>query len=96
LDGASTSHERAATTQLGTTIRHVGIAGSNPLAPTIPNNSRKRSRNRIGEAMGGGFRGQLEPHRLETGRIDPAEQRARKLSSARPAIGKAPGFTEAL
>jgi len=46
--------------------------------------------------MSSGFRGQMEPHRLETGRIDPREQRARKLGSARTAIRETPGLTKPL
>jgi hypothetical protein len=37
------SSARAKATRLGTTILHVGIPGSNPLAPTITRNSKLES-----------------------------------------------------
>ena len=46
--------------------------------------------------MSGGLGGQVEPHRLKPGRLDPREQRARQLGSARTAICEAPGFAQAL
>jgi hypothetical protein len=36
--------------------------------------------------MGGGFRGQMEPHRLKARGVDPGEQRERKLGLARTAV----------
>jgi hypothetical protein len=57
---AQAAAANASAIQLGTTIRHVGIAGSNPLAPTIPNRCRELYRHGRRERVSAAYRPHID------------------------------------